>query len=267
MIQNAKDAYNPKFGNVGIRIELKKNSLLFSHNGTFFSVKNVLGILQQISSKNSQNNDGQTAKFGTGFIGTHLLSSKVVIKGIIYYLGKYKRFKIKLDRSSNSSEKLAKEVEKSINDFIKNMDIERENESEYETIGEVYNQRSTDFHTSFEYFFETDEQLKTAEKGLEDLSNTAPVTLSNLSDKISQITIKDEKNKKETEYSVESKNINSQKDNIFKFHKVTIKTNENEEEKYFYSCENRECRLFFFKQKKTNKDTKSQKEIHINQFY
>jgi len=245
LIQNAKDAYNPKFGNVGIRIELKKNSLLFSHNGTFFSVKNVLGILQQISSKNSQNNDGQTGKFGTGFIGTHLLSSKVKIQGIIYYLGKYKKFKINLDRSSNSSEELAKGVKKSIDDFIKNMDINKENESEYETIGEVYNQRSTNFHTSFEYIIETDDQLNTAEDGLKDLSNTAPVTLSNLSDKISQITIKDERNNKETEYSVESKNIYSQKDNIIKFHKVTIKTNKNEEDKYFYSCENRECRLFF----------------------
>lgn len=78
LIQNAKDVPN-NFGRIEIKIELTKESLKFMHNGQYFSVENVLGILQQVSSKDSNNKDEQTGKFGTGFIGTHLLSGKVNI--------------------------------------------------------------------------------------------------------------------------------------------------------------------------------------------
>ena len=243
LIQNAKDAYNPRFGSVEIKIQLKEKSIVFSHNGNFFTINNVLGILQQISSKG--NSENQTGKFGTGFIGTHLLSNNVIIKGVIYYQKIYRRFEIKLDRSSDSSEKLAEEVSKSINDFRDNMKAGKE--SRYQIIGEVYNQKTTDFDTSFEYIFNTDEDKEIAQKGLSDLINTAPVTLSNLSDRISKITILDEKEVKTIkaiEYSVES---NDDDNNLYI---VTIRTNingreENEEKKYFFSCENEECRLFF----------------------
>lgn len=46
LIQNAKDAYNPRFGSVEIKIQLKEKSIVFSHNGNFFTINNVLGILQ-----------------------------------------------------------------------------------------------------------------------------------------------------------------------------------------------------------------------------
>jgi hypothetical protein len=84
LIQNAKDVPN-NFGRVEIKIELTKESLKFMHNGQYFSVENVLGILQQVSSKDSNNKDEQTGKFGTGFIGTHLLSGKVNISGVVKF--------------------------------------------------------------------------------------------------------------------------------------------------------------------------------------
>ena len=62
LIQNAKDVPN-NFGRVEIKIELTKESLKFMHNGQYFSVENVLGILQQVSSKDSNNKDEQTGKF------------------------------------------------------------------------------------------------------------------------------------------------------------------------------------------------------------
>ena len=118
LIQNAKDVPN-KFGKVEIKIELTENSLIFSHNGSYFTIDNILGILQQISSKDSKNLEDQTGKFGTGFIGTHLLSNKVKIKGIVKYRGNYRKFLINLDRSADSSEELMKEVSKSIIEFKK----------------------------------------------------------------------------------------------------------------------------------------------------
>ena len=66
LIQNAKDVPN-KFGKVEIKIELTKNTLIFSHNGSYFTIDDILGILQQISSKDSKNLEDQTGKIWNWF--------------------------------------------------------------------------------------------------------------------------------------------------------------------------------------------------------
>ena len=196
LIQNSKDVKN-KFGKVKIKIELNKNSLKFSHNGSFFSIDDVLGILQQVSSKDSKNLEDQTGKFGTGFIGTHLLSDKISIIGYVKYQDIYKKFKINLDRSANSSEELLKEVRNSIEDFKRNMSKEN---SEYKTYSS-YNQREEDFDTIFEYELKK-ENISIATEGLEDLVNTAPITLATQFKKISSILIINNIKGEETNYSV-----------------------------------------------------------------
>lgn len=128
LIQNAKDVPN-NFGKVDIKIELNTDSLIFSHNGTYFKVDNVLGLLQQVSSKDSLNQEDQTGKFGTGFIGTHLLSEQIELKGVVKYCGIFRKFVINLDRTSKSSEELLKKVSESILEFEKNM---TEENSKYE---------------------------------------------------------------------------------------------------------------------------------------
>ena len=82
LIQNATDV---KYDNekISIQIILNKDTLEFKHNSKFFTINNILGLLQQVSSKNSQNLEGQTGKFGTGLIGTHLLSDIINVKGIL----------------------------------------------------------------------------------------------------------------------------------------------------------------------------------------
>ena len=116
----------------------------------------------------------QTGKFGTGFIGTHLLSEKVKIKGIVKYRGNFRRFKIKLDRSAESSEELLKKVEKSIDEFKNNMGNDAN--SEYKKISD-YSQKQTDFDTIFKYQLKDDNALNIAKEGLNDLIFTAPVTM------------------------------------------------------------------------------------------
>ena len=87
LMQNAKDIPN-KYGKVSIKIDLTANKLIFSHNGNPFSLENVIGLVQQTSSKNSTNNDKNvTGKFGTGFISTHILSKKITVKGYVLYNG------------------------------------------------------------------------------------------------------------------------------------------------------------------------------------
>lgn len=53
LLQNAKDVPN-KFGRVSIKIELFPDKLEFCHNGNHFSVNNLSGLIQQVSSKDSQ---------------------------------------------------------------------------------------------------------------------------------------------------------------------------------------------------------------------
>ena len=54
------------------------------------------------------------------------------------------------------------------------------NDSEYEPMN-IYEQKQTDFDTSFEYLFDNNSQnsLKIAQEGLDDLVNTALASLSN----------------------------------------------------------------------------------------
>mgnify|MGYP003490181436 FL=1 len=83
LMQNAKDVPN-QFEQVNIKIELSDSELKFSHNGNPFSIDNITGLIQQVSSKPSDSTDeNTTGKFGTGFITTHLLSDIIKVKGIV----------------------------------------------------------------------------------------------------------------------------------------------------------------------------------------
>lgn len=110
LIQNATDV---KYENekVSIKITLEEDKLIFEHNGKYFRIKDIFSLLQQVSSKDSQNLEGQTGKFGTGFIGTHLLSDVIDINGIIHLEGNdFREFKLSLDRGEQKSEILAKNI-------------------------------------------------------------------------------------------------------------------------------------------------------------
>ena len=237
LIQNAKDVKN-NFYKVKIKIELDKNYLRFSHNGSFFTINDVLGILQQVSSKNSKNLH-QTGKFGTGFIGTHLLSNKITINGVVQDKTNFvfKKFKIYLDRSADSSEELLKEVKNSILNFKKNMISD---DSEYQTL-EIYKQNEDDFDTTFEFKLENEESVKIAKDGLSDLINTAPITLATQYQKISSITIIDRIKNEETDYNVNC----SLKNTGMNLNTVTIKSNNIFQKLYFYSYESENSRLFY----------------------
>ena len=238
LIQNAKDVPN-KFNKVEIKIHLKKDSLIFSHNGEPFKIDDVLGILQQVSSKDSLNSGDQTGKFGTGFIGTHLLSDIVKIKGIVKYNGVYRRFEIRLDRSARGSEELSKEVSRSINEFKTNMTVEANSKYKKESF---YNQKQTDFDTIFEYKLQDENARRIAKEGLIDLEYTAPVTMATQFKNILSITIKDDINGEENKYTIE----NRKKTNNINLNIVTKTSKKDKNKKlYFYSYENEICRLLY----------------------
>lgn len=144
-MQNAKDVPN-RFGKVSVEIELVSQDILkFRHNGDCFSIKNITGLVQQVSSKDSQNLEGQTGKFGTGFICTHLLSDIIDVEGIVRYKGIDRRFKIVLDRSGYRSEDLLPRIKTTLEEL-------RHIETTYEVVNN-YEQNRTEqsFDTVFTY--------------------------------------------------------------------------------------------------------------------
>jgi predicted RNA-binding protein Jag len=184
LMQNAKDIPN-RFGEVSIKIELTENSLKFLHNGNPFSLKNIMGLIQQVSSKDSTNsNEEVTGKFGTGFISTHLLSRKISVKGFVLHNGIHRIFDITLDRSGDSSEDLIPKIKTALEHIsqIENNQL-FPTENNYET-----NRSELSFDTSFEYELLSDKSKKWATDGIDDLVNTLPQTLVNLK-KIKTVTV------------------------------------------------------------------------------
>ena len=179
LMQNAKDVPN-KFGRVSVKLELWPDRLVFSHNGDYFTAKNITGLIQQVSSKDSANEgeEKQTGKFGTGFITTHLLSDIIFVSGIVLNpnTDKFHRFNLKLDRSARKSEEMIDSIKKNLK-WIERLD--ENNTSDFPVVDNYSSRTEDDYSTAFTYPL-TAETLKSAQIGLADLVNTLPITMVSL---------------------------------------------------------------------------------------
>ena len=225
LMQNATDVRNDN-EKISIQIIREIDKLMFMHNGKYFKIDNILCLLQQVSSKNSLNLEGQTGKFGTGFIGTSLLSDIIDIKGILFFSDNYFReFQITLDRSEKISEKLAEQLEKSMKEFY---NIRYKKDIFKKRPNYLQNRKETDYDTCFTYYLKNEDNKKVATEGLNDLINTMPVTLITQHKKIKQFKIIDKINNIETLYIT---NIEKEIENDITESSVKIikKNKENEE--------------------------------------
>lgn len=179
LMQNAKDVPN-QFGQVSVLIELWKDKLVFSHNGDYFTVENITGLIQQVSSKDSANEGEhkQTGKFGTGFITTHLLSNIIDVKGVVKNpnTDEFHNFALTLDRSARKSEDMIDSIAKNL-EWVKGLD--KGNKQDFPIAKDYDSRTENDFHTSFTYHLNED-SLKSATIGLSDLINTLPITMVSL---------------------------------------------------------------------------------------
>ena len=196
LMQNAKDVPN-QFQQVNIEIELSDSELKFSHNGNPFSIDNITGLIQQVSSKPSDSTDeNTTGKFGTGFITTHLLSDVINVKGVVKRPENiFKKFDLLLDRSGKTSEELLPSIEEAIENIRKidtnpNFPIIENYEQ---------NRKVEDLDSSFSYPIQDEPSRNAAVAGLNDLVFTLPVTMINLH-KIGRVQIFNKIEQVETEY-------------------------------------------------------------------
>ena len=167
LIQNAKDVANSS-GTVDISINFdEKNKFIeFKHNGKLFSTKNIIFLIEQVSTKERGKIEDKvqktTGKFGTGFLTTHLLSKKVNVSGYLQDDGdKSYSFNIDLDRSSTEQSTIIKSIEESCLQLDKNST----------EINNVINEN--DFNTCFTYHLDNN-GIKTAKNGLNNLIVSAP---------------------------------------------------------------------------------------------
>jgi hypothetical protein len=173
LIQNAKDVNIG--GKVRVRIETDLDDpeahVTFKHNGGAFSAENIRFLIEQVSSKDRTNDsEGRpttTGKFGTGFLTTHLLSERVVIKGVAEGRGfAPRKFELSLDRSGSELKDIIDAVQ-----AAKDSVLDLDEQPEYK--GYVPGK----FNTSFRYELTDKTGKKVASAGLRDLDICLPYTL------------------------------------------------------------------------------------------
>lgn len=76
LLQNACD-YNDL---VKVRLIISDNKVIFEHNGKPFSMDDALNLIHPYSDKDNDSPTDSIGQFGTGFISTHVLSSKIQVK-------------------------------------------------------------------------------------------------------------------------------------------------------------------------------------------
>ena len=102
LLQNACD-FNESV-RVELKIDRKNNKLSFKHNGKPFTVEEAMNLIAPDTSKDKADRAGENhviGKFGTGFISTHVLASRITVNGQILNqdANEKKEFSFLLDRT------------------------------------------------------------------------------------------------------------------------------------------------------------------------
>ncbi len=169
LLQNAKDSIaDYENRNISVQIELNENEVEFRHNGIHFTEQDIRGLINQISSKETEENvqTKKNGRFGTGFLTTHLLSKVIQIKGVLKTKNEeLYSFEFPLDREGKTTTQLIPKIE---NAWIKFHNSTKKIDSTHNT---------EDYNTSFSYKLDTSKQKEIARMGLEEFIKLIPFVL------------------------------------------------------------------------------------------
>ncbi|MDE6590791.1 MAG: ATP-binding protein, partial [Oscillospiraceae bacterium] len=158
LLQNARDLAYPSRP-VRVQIELTDDAVYFRHSGKPFSVKDILSIVNQVSSKKPREGVGQ---FGTGFMSTFQLSMKVDVRSLLKDEGEpYRTFHICLDRSGATHEAISQAIFQA---------LESLKAADQAPLAEEINENA--FNTEFCYHLDNSRSREIARIGVEDLRST-----------------------------------------------------------------------------------------------
>lgn len=179
LLQNAKDSIaDTDDRKVAVQIILTDNYVEFKHNGSHFTEQDVRGLINQISSKELEEDQPKrkTGKFGTGFLTTHLLSKVIAIEGIVETEnGQLFKFGLSLDRDGKTTTQLVPKIEKAWEEF-------------HNSTKRVTKFEPTAYNTSFKYNLATKKQKDIATVGVQEFLELVPFVLA-FNPKISLIEI------------------------------------------------------------------------------
>ncbi|EZH74603.1 hypothetical protein ATO12_12620 [Aquimarina atlantica] len=205
LLQNAKDSIadypNRK---IKVKIELDKSQVVFRHNGIHFTEKDIRGLINQISSKETEEGEEtkRTGRFGTGFLTTHLLSKVITISGVVKTTDEQLyRFEFPLDREGGSTRELVPKIETAWEGFHKSATL-------------LNNYNVDNYNTSFTYNLTTDKQHEIAKIGIEEFIKLIPYVLTFIQ-KIEKVEIINSVENQTTEFSI----VGKKDENIFTIQK------------------------------------------------
>jgi len=206
LLQNAQDCSIKKGsegnGKVNVYITISSDKLVFAHDGVAFNLKQLLALVRRTSTKSYNNSEGNTGKFGTGFVTTHVLNRQVTVSGLLENESGLRQFSILVNREPTELEDLQNELSstfKVINEF-------------YERPAEILEEKIL---TKYEYLLNKDTHQLASESLTEFLKNLPFTLLINFPDKkksaIDSVTITDVDSASSMTYSLsESENISSE---------------------------------------------------------
>lgn len=101
LLQNARDCAikvdDTKV--VNITVTLDEDKLTFEHDGKLFTINNLISLFRKTSDKPGNGEEGNTGKYGTGFVTTHHLSKVVYIESFIAKKEGYTPFRLTMNRT------------------------------------------------------------------------------------------------------------------------------------------------------------------------
>ena len=158
LLQNARDA---SVGNsqLVVSVERRSDDITVLHNGRGFREKEIAHLIYHGSTKSS--NDASLGQFGSGFLTTHLLSSKITVAG---QLEDGRSFDFELARRHDSPETLGQ----CMDDAWKSFDP---------STAPLADPLPCDFSTRFRYPITTEDAASVVTEGIKTLRCCAPLVL------------------------------------------------------------------------------------------
>lgn len=106
LLQNALDSGSRSGNAVEVCFRRKPNQLLFEHNGAPFTSQELAALLSGGSSKEFES-ETTTGRFGTGFLVTHVLAERTLLRGLLRVPNGVEVFEFTLDRGGDEESILA----------------------------------------------------------------------------------------------------------------------------------------------------------------